>query len=55
MDIKITKQSGIYTLTSSQILPISLEEAWEFFTVPTNLDKITPDEMNFRITNNPGS
>ena len=55
MDIKITKQSGIYTLTSSQILPISLEKAWEFFTVPTNLDKITPDEMNFRITNNPGS
>ena len=55
MVIKITKQSGIYTLTSEQILPISLEKAWEFFTVPTNLDKITPDEMNFRITNNPGS
>lgn len=53
MKINITKQSGIYTLTSEQILPISLEKAWEFFSVPTNLDKITPGEMEFRITNNP--
>lgn len=55
MNISITKQSGIYTLTSEQILPLSLEKAWDFFTVPTNLDKITPDEMNFHITNNPGA
>ena len=53
MKIKITKQSGIYTLISEQILPISLENAWDFFTVPTNLDKITPSEMKFQITNNP--
>ena len=46
MKINITKQSGIYTLTSEQILPISLENAWDFFTVPTNLDKITPKEMD---------
>ncbi len=53
MKINLTKQSGIYTLTSEQILPISLEKAWEFFTVPMNLDKITPKEMDFKITNNP--
>ena len=53
MKLNITKQSGIYTLTSEQILPLSLEKAWEFFTVPTNLDKITPEEMKFKITNNP--
>ena len=53
MKINITKQSGIYTLTSEQILPISLKEAWDFFTIPTNLDKITPEEMNFKITNSP--
>lgn len=53
MKINITKQSGIYTLTSEQILPISLEEAWDFFSKPTNLDKITPKEMDFEITNNP--
>lgn len=53
MKINLTKQSGIYTLTSEQVLPLSLEKAWEFFTLPTNLDKITPKEMEFRITNNP--
>lgn len=53
MKINMTKQSGIYTLTSEQILPLSLEKAWKFFTLPTNLDKITPKEMEFRITNNP--
>lgn len=53
MKINITKQSGIYTLTSEQILPIALEKAWEFFTIPMNLDKITPKEMDFKITNNP--
>lgn len=53
MKINLTKQSGIYTLTSEQILPLTLDKAWEFFTLPTNLDKITPKEMEFKITNNP--
>lgn len=53
MDIKITKQSGIYTLTSRQVLPMPLEKAWAFFSLPQNLDKITPDDMAFSITNNP--
>jgi len=35
-----------------QILPISMEEAWSFFSNPTNLGKITPPEMNFRIIGN---
>lgn len=51
--MRITKQSGIYTLVSEQILPISLEKAWDFFTHPNNLDRITPTEMQFEITNNP--
>ena len=53
MKLNIEKQSGIYTLTSEQILPISLDTAWDFFSTPKNLDKITPAEMNFNITNNP--
>ena len=53
MNLNIKKQSGIYTLSSEQILPISLDEAWDFFSTPKNLDKITPSEMNFNITNNP--
>lgn len=55
MQSKTVRQSGIYTLTSEQVLPITMSEAWDFFTVPTNLDKITPSDMKFFITNNPGS
>jgi ligand-binding SRPBCC domain-containing protein len=53
MKLDIKKQSGIYTLTSEQVLPISLDTAWDFFSTPKNLDKITPAEMKFNITNNP--
>lgn len=38
-----------YQLKSVQFLPISLEEAWAFFSDPRNLNKITPSEMNFQI------
>jgi len=40
----------IHTLNFSQKLPISLEEAWEFFSSPLNLAKITPANMGFLIT-----
>ena len=39
----------IYNIKRVQFLPISLEEAWEFFSSPRNLSKITPAKMNFRI------
>jgi len=39
----------IYTLTRKQFLPISLEEAWAFFSSPKNLAKITPKHMGFDI------
>jgi ligand-binding SRPBCC domain-containing protein len=39
----------IYNLQRKQILPISLEEAWSFFSSPKNLHKITPDNMGFDI------
>ena len=48
--VSIKSHSGIYTLEAEQQLPMSLEEAWEFFSSPENLVKITPDHMNFRIT-----
>lgn len=32
-----------------QFLPISLDEAWDFFSRPQNLNEITPDEMQFEI------
>ncbi|MEM7010306.1 MAG: SRPBCC family protein [Verrucomicrobiota bacterium] len=36
-------------LRTSQQLPISIEEAWEFFSTPRNLEKLTPSNMAFRI------
>ncbi len=42
--------SGIHTLQVVQTLPISLDEAWDFFSSPMNLAKITPDYMGFEIT-----
>ncbi|MBL7778502.1 MAG: SRPBCC family protein [Chitinophagales bacterium] len=44
-----------HTLTRTQRLPISLNEAWDFFSSPDNLQKITPAKMNFRILSNTGS
>ncbi len=42
--------SGIYNLTATQELPVSLEKAWDFFATPANLSKITPPHMGFKIT-----
>jgi ligand-binding SRPBCC domain-containing protein len=39
----------IYNLKRTQILPISIREAWEFFSSPRNLSKITPEHMGFKI------
>lgn len=32
-----------------QTLPITLEEAWDFFSSPKNLNQITPPAMHFKI------
>lgn len=39
----------VRVLEREQWLPISPQEAWEFFSTPLNLAKITPPEMGFRI------
>ena len=36
-------------LEREQWLPISLDEAWDFFGSPRNLAKITPNDMGFVI------
>lgn len=48
--VSFHKHSGIYTLSASQELKISLEKAWAFFSSPENLQKITPEHMGFQIT-----
>ncbi|HEV2130270.1 MAG TPA: SRPBCC family protein [Longimicrobiaceae bacterium] len=40
----------LYRLTTAQRLPISVEEAWAFFSDPRNLPKITPPSMGFSVT-----
>lgn len=39
----------IYQLKTTQNLPVSLDTAWNFFSNPKNLAKITPSWLNFRI------
>ena len=41
--------SKVYSLKVVQVLPIDLEEAWEFFSNPANLAAITPGNMGFNI------
>jgi len=40
---------GVYRLERKQVLPITIEEAWDFFSDPNNLLKITPEYMDFKI------
>ena len=39
----------IYTLERKEFLGVSLETAWDFFSNPDNLPRITPPELNLRI------
>ena len=39
----------IYRFKKSQLLPITINEAWDFLSDPNNLKKITPDYMGFNI------
>ena len=39
----------IYTLQTKQKLPITIDEAWNFLSSPSNLKTITPDYMGFSI------
>ncbi|MEO4005685.1 MULTISPECIES: SRPBCC family protein [unclassified Flavobacterium] len=38
----------LYTLHTRQKLPVSLDEAWAFFSDPSNLNTITPEDMKFQ-------
>ncbi|MBC8052606.1 MAG: SRPBCC family protein [Sphingobacteriaceae bacterium] len=40
----------MYKLKQEQFLPITLDEAWNFFATPANLNKVTPSGLVFQIT-----
>ncbi len=39
----------VYSIKTVQKIPISLEQAWDFFSSPANLQAITPAKMGFRV------
>jgi ligand-binding SRPBCC domain-containing protein len=39
----------MHTLTRKQFLPITPDEAWDFFATPKNLNEVTPKELDFKI------
>ena len=39
----------IYNLLREQFLPVSVNEAWDFFATPNNLAMITPSDLSFEI------
>lgn len=41
--------SKVYSLKTIQTIPVSLNEAWDFFSSPANLQTITPDNLGFKI------
>ncbi len=40
----------IHRLLSTQVIPRPLDEVWEFFSTPKNLNALTPPEMSFQFT-----
>jgi ligand-binding SRPBCC domain-containing protein len=47
--IMFNSKGKVFRLETKQDLPISLNEAWEFFSNPKNLLKITPKSLGFEI------
>ena len=41
--------SKVYSLKTVQHLPITMEQAWNFFSSPANLKEITPANLGFNI------
>jgi ligand-binding SRPBCC domain-containing protein len=41
--------SKVYSLKKIQQIPVSMEEAWDFFSKPDNLKEITPAKLGFEI------
>lgn len=45
-----SSMSKVYSLKTVQKIPISLDEAWQFFSRPDNLKDITPPNLGFQVT-----
>lgn len=43
----------VHSVKRTQWLPITVAEAWDFFSSPRNLEKMTPPKMGFKIVSLP--
>lgn len=43
---------AVHSIKTVQKIPVSIEEAWSFFSSPANLQAITPENMGFKIVSN---
>ena len=50
MNIDIQKRSGIYIVTSQQTINATIDEVWNYFSTPDNLNNLTPKDLKFEIT-----
>ena len=48
--MEFRRLSGIYRLKSIQRVKAPIEEVWDFFSKPSNLQNITPKDLDFKIT-----
>ncbi len=46
---------AFYQLITTQKIPATINDIWDFISSPTNLKEITPEHMGFQITNNSGN
>mgnify|MGYP006132349757 FL=1 len=50
MSIQIFKhEGGLYTLYAKQTVDKEISLLWDFFRKPSNLNKLTPEDVNFKI------
>ena len=50
MSVKIFKhEGGLYTLYAKQTVNKGVDVLWNFFKKPTNLNNLTPEDVNFKI------
>lgn len=45
---------AFYQLTTTQKIPTTIDEIWDFVSSPSNLKDITPEHMGFVVTGNTG-
>jgi ligand-binding SRPBCC domain-containing protein len=42
---------AVYSIKAIQKIPISVDEAWDFFSHPKNLAEMTPEKLNLKFVN----